>query len=239
MGARQTGKSTLVQSEPFLAESPGRLYLTLDDLTVRERARANPEELLRSAPRLTLDEVQREPDLILALKRVVDQDRPRQPGRFVVTGSANLLLMQRISETLAGRATYVTLWPLTRREKLGLGRVGLAQGTAAGEPAGAHLENLVLVDLLAWRHARIPRPEILYWRTTTGLEVDFVIEHAGGLIPIEVKAGGRPGTADLKGLTAFRDEYPDRFHGGLLLHDGEDTQWLSERILATPWHRVV
>lgn len=112
--------ATLVQSEPFLAEAPGRLYLTLDDLSVRDRARTHPEELLRSAPRLILDEIQREPDLILALKRVVDQDRPRQPGRFVVTGSANLLLMQRISETLAGRATYVTLWPLTRREKLGL-----------------------------------------------------------------------------------------------------------------------
>ena len=122
MGARQTGKSTLVRSEPFLAD---RLYLTLDDLAVRERAVSAPDDLVRSAPRLTLDEVQRHPDLILAIKRAVDGDRPRRPGRFVLTGSANLLLMQRISETLAGRATYVNLWPLTRREKLGRGSVGI------------------------------------------------------------------------------------------------------------------
>ena len=122
MGARQTGKSTLVREEPFLGD---RLYLTLDDLAVRERAATAPDDLVRSAPRLILDEVQREPDLILSIKRAVDEDRPRQPGRFLLTGSANLLLMERISETLAGRASYVTLWPLSRREQLGLGEVGI------------------------------------------------------------------------------------------------------------------
>ena len=122
MGARQTGKSTLVRSEPFLGD---RLYLTLDDLETRERARMAPGDLVGSAPRLILDEVQREPDLLLAVKRAVDEDRPRRNGRFVLTGSANLLLMHRVSETLAGRATYVNLWPLTRRERLGLGTPGI------------------------------------------------------------------------------------------------------------------
>ena len=122
MGARQTGKSTLAQSEPFLK---GRLYLTLDDLETREHARLDAADLVRSAERLTLDEVQREPELLLAVKRAVDGDRPRRNGRFVLTGSANLLLMHRVSETLAGRATYVNLWPLTRREKLGLGLAGI------------------------------------------------------------------------------------------------------------------
>lgn len=384
MGARQTGKSTLVRSEPFLAD---RLYLTLDDLAARDRARNAPDDFVRSAPLLTIDEIQREPDLILAIKRAVDEDRPRRPGRFVLTGSANLLLMQRISETLAGRATYVTLWPLTRREKLGMGRVGvwseligapieqwldLVQGQEApstdwraearvggyptpalelasddaraiwfdgyvrtylerdlqdlaaidnlldfrrlmraaclrlgnlvnqtelgrdttiprptvhrylnlletsyqliriepysvnrtkrliktpklywgdpglalhlagiDEPTGAYLENLVLQDLLAWRDAQIPRPEILFWRTSTDLEVDFVIEHKDGLLPIEVKATRNPGERDLRGLRAFRDEYPDLFLGSLLLHDGEEMQWLSEGILGVPWWRVV
>lgn len=111
MGARQTGKSTLVRSESFLGD---RLYLTLDDLEIHEHARIAAADLLGSAPRLILDEVQREPDLLLAVKRAVDEDRPRRNGRFVLTGSANLLLMHRISETLAGRATYVNLWPLTR-----------------------------------------------------------------------------------------------------------------------------
>ena len=101
MGARQTGKSTLVSFEPALSD---HLYLTLDDLDVRERAARDADGLAASAPRVVLDEVQREPDLVLAIKRAVDRDRPRTPGRFVLTGSANLLLMQRISETLAGRA---------------------------------------------------------------------------------------------------------------------------------------
>ena len=52
-----------------------------------------------------------------AVKRAVDEDRPRRNGRFVLTGSADLLFMNRVSETLAGRATYVTLWPLTRRDR--------------------------------------------------------------------------------------------------------------------------
>ena len=57
------------------------------------------------------------------MKRAIDNDR--RPGRFILTGSANLLLMQGISESLAGRASYLTLWPMTRREQLGLGRCGL------------------------------------------------------------------------------------------------------------------
>ena len=80
---------------------------------------------------------------------------------------------------------------------------------------------------------------MLYWRTTTDLEVDFVIETGGGLLPIEVKAAASPGYSDTRSLRAFRDEYPDQFMGGLLLHGGSDTQWLSERILATPWWRVL
>lgn len=387
MGARQTGKSTLVEADALLPGRQERLYLTLDDLEVRERATAAPADFVRAAPRLTIDEVQRKPDLILAVERAVDQGRPRRPGRFLLTGSANLLLMERVSETLAGRATYATLWPLTRRERLGLGRTGIwselletpvdgwydlvrsQQAPAADwrveariggypvpaleldgddaralwfdgyvrtylerdlqdlasidnlvdfrrlmraaclrlgnlvnqadlgrdtriprptvhrhlnlletsyqlvrlepysvnrtkrliktpklywsdtglalhlggqeEPGGFHLENLVLIDLLAWRDTRVPRPEVLYWRTASGQEVDLVIEHRDGLLPIEVKASRRPGRRDVQGLEVFRDEYPDLFTGGLLLHDGEEVEWLSRGILGVPWHRVV
>src|SRR6185312_9082087 len=118
-GSRQTGKSTLVHN---LSGEPARPYRTLEDLEVLDRARHEPEALVRSASRMTLDEVQRSPDLLLAVKRVVDEGR--SAGRFLLTGSANLLLMQRISETLAGRAAYLTLWPLTRREQLGAGTAG-------------------------------------------------------------------------------------------------------------------
>src|SRR5439155_11172129 len=121
-GARQTGKTTLVREQ---APSGERLYLTLDDLDVLGQAQAAPDDLVARAPRITLDEVQREPDILLAVKRAVD--RRRRPGRFLLTGSANLLLMRRVSETLAGRASYLTLWPMTRREQLGLGREGIWQ----------------------------------------------------------------------------------------------------------------
>ena len=384
MGARQTGKSTLAQSEPFLAD---RLYLTLDDPETHERARLAARDLVRSTPKLTLDEVQREPDLLRAVKRAVDEDRPRRNGRFVLTGSANLLLMRRVSETLAGRAVYVNLWPLTRRERLGLGTPGIwtdllstpaaewpdliaardghpvdwrAEIRAGGYPtpalelggddarslwfdgyvrtylerdlqslaavsnlidfrrlmraashrlgglinqaeigrdtrvprataqryldlletsfqlvrlapfsvnrtkrlikspklywsdpalawwlsgagpvSGAHLENLVLSDLLVWRDGQVPAPEVLFWRTTTDREVDFVIESGDRLLPIEVKAASNPGHSDILGLRTFRDEYPERFAGGLLLHGGSETHWLSDRILGVPWWRVL
>jgi hypothetical protein len=381
-GSRQTGKSTLVRA---LTGEPQRPYLTLDNLEVLERARREPEALVRSAERMTLDEVQRSPDLLLAVKRAVDERKA--PGRFLLTGSANLLLMQRISESLAGRAAYLTLWPLTRREQLGTGTAGawtrlfeagddawkdlleaesagpgdwralavrggypvpshelqdpearalwfdgytrtylerdlqelstvtslvdfrrlmraaclrlgnLVQQTELGrdvgspqptvhrhlslletsyqlvrvpayavnrtkrllktpklywcdtglalhlagetEPRGAHLENLVLTDLLAWRDSQVPRPEILYWRTSRGEEVDFVVEWNGRLLPVEVKATPQPRLADARHLITFRAEYPDLSRAGLLLHTGAETGWIAEGVMAAPWWRVI
>jgi len=118
-GARQTGKSTLAQE----LTPGGRRYVSLDDLDLVDAARRDPEALVGGAQPVTLDEVQREPDLLRAVKRAIDRDR--RPGRFLLTGSANLLLMRRVSESLAGRASYLTLWPMTRREQSGLGRCGL------------------------------------------------------------------------------------------------------------------
>lgn len=117
-GARQTGKSTLAE-----VLVPGeRRYRTLDDLDVLDAARRDPEALLGGGVPVTLDEVQREPSLLNAVKRAIDRDRT--PGRFLLTGSANLLLMRQVSESLAGRASYLTLWPMTRREQRGLGSCG-------------------------------------------------------------------------------------------------------------------
>ena len=126
-GARQTGKSTLVQD---LAPA-GRRYLSLDDLDVLDAARRDPEALVGGERPVTLDEVQREPDLLHAVKRAID--RRRRPGRFVLTGSANLLLMHRVSESLAGRASYLVLWPMTRREQRGLGRCGAWEKVLAAD----------------------------------------------------------------------------------------------------------
>lgn len=394
-GPRQAGKSTFVEHHPALAQLP---YLSLDDPTVLRRARDNPMALVRSEPRMIVDEVQREPDLILAIKAVVDRQRPPVRGQFVLTGSANLLMMKRVGDSLAGRAGYLRLWPMTRREQLGRGATGswqrffdedvsrwldmvradtvplspstswrtyaerggfpemaiestrrtaapasarafwfdgyimtylerdlrdlaaiadlgdfqrvmraaalrignllnqselgrdvalpamtvhrylnlletsyqivrlepyavnrtkrliktpklywndpglalhLAHGGAPAEASGAHFENLVLCDLLAWRDSSFPRPEIAYWRTASGYEVDFVVEHQRQLLGVEVKAGDQPLLRDVRGLRAFLAEHPRRACGGLVLHGGSETYWLDERIVAVPWWRVL
>jgi len=117
-GARQTGKSTLAAERV-----PGaRRYASLDDLDVLDAARRDPEALVGGSGPVTLDEVQREPGLLAAVKRAID--RERKPGRFLLTGSANLLLMRQVSESLAGRASHLALWPMTRREQRGDGRGG-------------------------------------------------------------------------------------------------------------------
>jgi len=380
-GARQTGKSTLAAERVQGA----RRYATLDDLDVLDAARRDPEALVGGSDAVTLDEVQREPGLLAAVKRAID--RKRTPGRFLLTGSANLLLMRQVSESLAGRASYLTLWPMTRREQRGEGRAGrweellavrddewldlLSAGgekpedwralarrggfptpalqlggakeraiwfdgyvrtylerdlqdlaaisalpdfrrlmraaclrlgqllnqtelgrdaalpqatvhrwlnlleisyllvrlpayavnrtkrlikapklywgdtgvalhlTGQEEPGGAHLENLVLHDLVAWRDARLERAELGYWRTVSGEEVDLVIETGGRLLPIEVKASARPRLADAASLRSFRREYGKKARAGLLLHTGGTLEWLAPDVLAVPWWRVL
>jgi hypothetical protein len=73
--------------------------------------------------------MQRVPSLLLAIKRAVD--RKRQRGRFLLTGSAHLALLDKVSESLAGRASYLSLWPMTRREQRGRGRCGVWQASAS------------------------------------------------------------------------------------------------------------
>jgi predicted AAA+ superfamily ATPase len=380
-GARQTGKSTMV-SRPELSE--GHVYLTLDDVLMRDEARRDPDLFLDRGDRLVIDEVQRAPDLLLAIKRRVDEKRLR--GRYFLTGSSNLLIQRDVSESLAGRAGYVTLMPLTRREQLGLGSGGVWSGllkekpsdwpglleagkapredwqtlaarggypTPAHElheggqraewyagysttylerdlrqlsvienladmrrlmaalclrlgglmnqaevsrdlgltsstvqrflnllevshqlvripgysvnrtrrlikapkiywsdtglamhlsgessPRGAHLENLVVTDLLAWAGSQSQEPNVLYWRTAGGAEVDFVIELPDRLQPIEVKASRRVTHRDARHLLTFLDDYPSA-PGALILYDGDEVFWLDRRVLAAPWHRVL
>jgi uncharacterized protein len=379
-GARQTGKSTLAAR----LTGGSRAYLTLDDLELRGRADAAPTTLLQTQGPLTIDAVQRVPELLLAIKQ--DIDERREAGRFLLTGSAKLLLMQRVSESLAGRATYLTMWPMTRQEQLGQGSAGrwsdllatpdadwrallgdaparperwqdfakrggfptpalhlataddrsrwfdgyvqtylerdlqslaaiaalpdfrrlmriaslrvgqminqteigrdatIAQATAhrylnlletsymlvrlpafasnrtkrliktpklywadvglgwhvsgALEPTGAHLENLVVHDLLAWRESLPRRAEIMYWRTTNGEEVDVVVEAGNQLLPIEVKATTRPSVRDAANIRIFRQEYGSAARSGLLLHAGDQIEWLTAEVLAVPWWRV-
>lgn len=380
-GARQTGKSTLVRKL-----GADRTYLTLDDLGVLDQAQRNPEGLLARGTRVTLDEVQRAPGILLAIKRAVDQNRV--PGQFLLTGSANLELMANVAETLAGRAVYVTLWPMTRGEVAGLGSVGrwdlfldqpeqtwvqalgstpqrpraawkdlafaggypdpalvltsdearsawfegylrtylerdlqqlaaidnligfqrltraaalrvgnlmnqadLARDvgippttaqrylhllevsyqllrveaysvnrtkrlvkspklywsdtglalhlSAEREPRGAHLENLIVADLFAWRETRTHRPNILFWRTSKGAEVDLVIETPTALLPIEVKDTPVVRQEDARHLLTFLAEYPDKARAALVIHTGAEAYWLTNQVLAVPWSSVL
>ncbi|MDQ2832161.1 MAG: ATP-binding protein [Acidobacteriota bacterium] len=113
IGPRQCGKTTLVRQ--FADED--REYVTLDDDTVLEAARNDPTGFVRGFDRVTIDEVQRAPELLRAIKRSVDNDR--RAGRFLLTGSANILTLPQVSESLAGRMEIVNLMPISRAEILG------------------------------------------------------------------------------------------------------------------------
>ncbi|MDN3523316.1 ATP-binding protein [Halomonas ramblicola] len=111
LGPRQVGKTTLAQRI-----EPERTYLNLDDLALLEAAHQDPFGFIESLPEhVTLDEVQRAPELLLAIKSVVDRDR--SPGRFLLTGSANLLLLPKAQDSLAGRMEVIYLHPLAEQEK--------------------------------------------------------------------------------------------------------------------------
>lgn len=113
LGPRQSGKSTLVRRL-----LPGRHYVTFDDPGLLDAARADPLGFLRALPeQVTLDEIQRVPELLPPIKLLVDENRT--PGRFVLTGSANLLLLPSVNESLAGRMEVVRLHPLSEMEKQG------------------------------------------------------------------------------------------------------------------------
>ena len=388
-GARQTGKSTLARmvTTGDRATEARYAYVTLEAPAALGLARRDPEAYVRQADALVIDEVQREPDLLLAIKTAVDGDHPRRAGRFILTGSANLLLMKRVRESLAGRAAYVTLHPLTRREQLGFGAAGIwgellatspkgwrdlvldqsapeedwrdvarrggyppaayelrddesrwvwfdgylrtylqrdvpdisaienipafdtllrsvalrvativnqtqlardagiPQSTVqryvaileasyqihrlpaftvsrtkalvkspkyywsdsglalflSGEraPRGEHFENVVVQDLLAWRDSQVAGPEVLYWRTAKGYEVDFVIRDGSRVLPIELKTSAHPSTRDLASIQVFLADYADRAPAGLILHTGDQTFWIARNVLAVPWWRVV
>lgn len=111
-GARQTGKSTLARL--IAADSPGAELRYLDEAAVRSAAQADPALFVRHDSLLIIDEVQRAPDLLLAIKHSVDVD-PR-PGRFLLTGSARLLALQSIPDLLPGRSETIELWPLSQGE---------------------------------------------------------------------------------------------------------------------------
>lgn len=375
-GARQVGKSTLLANEaPF----SGWRYITLDDFDALAQARRDPSALWAGAAGVVLDEVQKAPGLLDAVKLAVDRDPSL---RFALSGSANLLLMQHVGESLAGRASYFELGPMTlgeirkrpaptvlgdllagripdegpvepvdplpamarglmprilgaddadaarwwdgyvatylerdlrqlsqveslpdfRRvmEALSLRQGGLlnrsevardttvAQATAHrfvsllqasllvtllpayavnrtkrlikspkayffdpglasflsghysveslrdSREAGGAFEALVLHHLEVGARLLAPRGRVHYWRTVSGVEVDFVLEHGRRLVAFEVKLAESVGYGDTAGLRAFMDEYPE-CAAGVIVYGGSEIRVLGHGIVALPW----
>lgn len=126
-GARQVGKSTLLHHAPPMNSWP---YRSLDDLDVLAQAERAPEALWAGSNTVVIDEAHRTPGLFLEVKRAVDEKRDM---RFVLSGSANFLLLRRISESLAGRAVHFVLRPMTWGEQVGLPPPTLLKNLFAGE----------------------------------------------------------------------------------------------------------
>ncbi len=110
VGPRQAGKTTLARRYAR-AERP---YITLDDPATLAAARADPSGFVRGLKQAVIDEVQRAPDLLLAIKESVDKDQA--PGRFLLTGSTNLMALPLVADSLAGRLEVITLLPFAQAE---------------------------------------------------------------------------------------------------------------------------
>src|SRR5271165_7031111 len=129
-GARQTGKSTLVRSPEVAGQD--RQYLTFDDPGILAAAKRDPNGFIAglNTP-VTLDEVQHVPELFPVIKVAID--RKREPGRFLLTGSANVMLLPKLSESLAGRLELLTLWPFSQGELKGV-REGFIDALFSKQP---------------------------------------------------------------------------------------------------------
>ena len=110
-GARQTGKSTLLKKDALFKARP---YFSCDDPEILLSIKSAADSFLTSRPQLTLDEAQRVPEIFLTLKQIIDKKRVR--GQFVISGSAQFLLLRNLGDSLAGRAGYIRLMPITVHE---------------------------------------------------------------------------------------------------------------------------
>jgi predicted AAA+ superfamily ATPase len=155
-GPRQAGKTTLAKG--FSDE--GRRYLTLDDDSTLTAARTDPVGFIRPLERAVIDEIQRAPELILAIKESVD--RNQTPGRFLLTGSANLSTLPTVADSLAGRMEVISLLPFAQSELRGTKGTFLDRMFAGEEPLFSapvtHGEALVHAVLQGGYPAAVRRP---------------------------------------------------------------------------------
>ena len=159
-GARQSGKTTLVHQ--LLKDSASR-FVNLDDNSVRAAAQADPDGFADQYPEgtLAIDEIQRVPELLLSIKAALE--RNRKPGRFVITGSANLMQLPGNAESLAGRMQTINVNPLSQGEMLGVnedfGRFAWQLSESGQLPADSHMKRSEYFELATATRF----PEIVDW----------------------------------------------------------------------------
>ena len=129
-GARQVGKTTLTRG--IAAGEHPMTVLSLDETATRDAASRDPAGFLAAfSEPVLIDEIQHVPELLLEIKSAVDKDT--RPGRFLLTGSANILTSKRVKDALTGRIETLNLWPLSQSEIRG-GRINLVDASFAGMP---------------------------------------------------------------------------------------------------------
>jgi hypothetical protein len=373
-GPRQSGKTTLLKH--LFGKTHGYVSLELPD--VRAAALADPRSFLAlHPPPVIFDEIQHCPDLLMYVKEAIDAHRS-QRGQYLLTGSQNLLLLERVTESLAGRTAILRLLPLSFREAAGtpdarlpwenskrnvhslkmlwqrllrgsypeltvaperdfrlwhasylqtyierdvrlvrqIGDLALFQfflralaarsgqllnlsdisrdlgaalntlkiwlsvleashqvfvlrpyfanigkrlvktpkvyftdtGTlcyltglrdashaASGPLAGAIFETAVLTEILKTLAHRGDDPEVYFWRTSTGSEVDFVVHREGKLIPIEAKLSATLQPAMAGGILAFQEDLGKKADAGFVIHPGSSRLPLAPRVMGVPF----
>lgn len=377
-GPRQSGKTTLLRR--LYSDSHG--YVSLDPPDVRQAARSDPRGFLAMHPApVILDEIQQVPDLLPYIKEAIDRERS-QKGRYLLTGSQNLLLLEAVTETLAGRAAMLRLAPLSFREIHGqagaplpweakgwrgrthapahaelwqalvrgsypelwsepdrdsslwhagyvqtylerdvrsvrrigdLGdfhaflrvlaarngrvldlsalsrQIGVALNTikawlsvleatfqvfvlrpyaaniakrlvrrpkvyftdtgtvchlvglrdpehaARGPMAGSLFETAVLGEILKTRAGRGQEPDLWFWRTATGVEVDFLVGHGTRIVPVEAKTSATPRRSMAEGIRRLRSDLREQTLDGWIVHPGEVTLPLGQDDRAVPF----
>ncbi len=376
-GPRQSGKTTLLRH----LFGGSHTYVSLEPPDIRAAATADPRGFLSIyKPPVILDEVQYAPDLLPYIKEAIDEDRSSK-GRYLLTGSQNLMMVRRVTESLAGRTAILRLLPLSfhelrgdpqarlpweqgytgggtrmsvpdlwrqflrgtypelaaepdrdsglwysayvqtylERDVRGLKQVGDLTGfqsflrvlaarsgqllslsdvsrdlgiavntvkswlsileatyqviilrpyfgnvgkrlvktpkvyftdvgllcylsglrdpehAANGPMAGAIVETAALSEVVKAAINRGDDPQVYFWRTSHGTEVDIVVEHGGRLIPVEVKQSATPRPPMASGLSSFLSAYPDKADKAWLVHLGDTTLPLSPGIVAVPF----
>ncbi|MCL2464472.1 MAG: ATP-binding protein [Micrococcales bacterium] len=176
-GARQAGKSTLVRR---IGRDTAAVWYTLDDGATRRHAAADPAEFVRLDDRMIIDEIQRDPSLLLAIKALVDEDP--MPGRFLLTGSARVLGLRDLPDALVGRMETVELWPLSQGEIDG-GEDGFVDAAFTLGPDLRH-QSTVSRDEYIERIVRGGLPGIV--RRTEHRRTAYLVEYVADLINRDV-----------------------------------------------------